>query len=39
MNWVKKYKLLKIEAIQHNGRPCIELGDLWQVLHLSFDSA
>jgi len=39
MNWVKKCKLLKIEAIQHNGQSCIELGDLLQVLHPSFDSA
>ena len=28
MNWVKKHKLLMIEAIKHNGQPCIELNDL-----------
>ena len=39
MNWVKKYKLLAIEAIQHNGFPCIELEDLWQTLHLLFNLA
>ena len=26
--WVKKYKLLAIEAIQYNGQLCIELNDL-----------
>jgi len=39
MNWVKKHKLPAIEAIQHNSQLCIELGDLWQALHLSFNSA
>jgi len=28
MNWVQKQKLLAIEAIQFNNRPCIELDDL-----------
>ena len=28
MNWVKKHKLLAIEAIQYKGQPCIELDDL-----------
>ena len=28
-----------MEAIQFNGRPCIKLDDLWQALHLSFNSA
>jgi len=39
LNWVKKYKLSAIEAIQHNGQLCIELGDLWQTLYLSFNLA
>ena len=39
MNWVKKHKLPAIEAIQHNGQLCIKLEDLWQALHLSFNSA
>ena len=37
MNWVKKCKILVIEAIQHNGQPCIELENLWQALHLFFN--
>ena len=39
MNWVKKCKLPAIEAIQHKGRSCIELEDLWNTLHNSFNSA
>jgi len=34
-----KKKLPAIEVIQYNGRPCIELDDLWQALHQSFNSA
>jgi len=39
MNWVKKRKLSEIEAIQYNGRLCIKLEELWDVLHNSFNSA
>jgi len=39
MNWIKKYKLLAIEALQFNKQLCIEISDLWQVLHLTFNSA
>ena len=39
MNQVKKYKLPAIKAIQYEGYPCIELGDLWIALHNSFNSA
>ena len=39
MNWVKKYKLLAIEAIQHNGQLCTKLDNLWQALYLSFNLA
>ena len=28
-----------MEAIQYNGQSCIELNDLWRVLHKSFNSA
>jgi len=38
MNWVKKWKLLAIESIQFNSRPCIELSDLWDILYNSFNS-
>ena len=39
MNWIKKCKLLAIEAIQYNGHPCFKLENLWQTLHSSFNSA
>jgi len=39
MNWVKKCKLLVIEAIQYKEQLCIELEDLWNALHKSFNSA
>ena len=39
MNWVKKHKIPAIEAIQYKGWLCIELEDLWNTLHKSFNSA
>ena len=39
MKWVRKQKLLATKMIQSNNRPYIELNDLWQALHLSFNSA
>ena len=39
MNWIKKRKLLAIKAIYFNSQPCIELDDLWNTLHGSFNSA
>jgi len=39
MDWIKKWKLLAIEAVQYNGQPCIELDDLWQALYLLFNMA
>jgi len=39
MNWVNKKKLPAIKTIKHNGSSCLELNDLWQALHSSFNSA
>jgi len=39
INWIKKHKLLATKALQFNGRPCIELNDLWQALYQTFNSA
>jgi len=39
INWVKKKKLLTIEAIKYNRCPCLKLNNLWQALHESFNSA
>ena len=38
MNWIRKWKLSIIEAIQYKGHLCIELEDLWNTLHNSFNS-
>jgi len=39
MIWVNKYNLLTIKMIKYNGHPCLELNDLWQVLHSLFNTA
>ena len=39
INWVKRRNILAIEAIQFNSKPCIELDNLWNALHKSFNSA
>jgi len=39
MNWVKSRNILAIKAIQFNGKPCIELNNLWEALHKLFNSA
>jgi len=39
MNWIKKQKLLAIEAIQYNGQLYIKLNNLWQVFCMSFNAA
>ena len=39
MNWVNKHKMLVIKAIKYNNQPCLNIDDLWQALHLSFNTA
>jgi len=39
MNWINKHKLPAIEAIKYNGQQCLELGDLWNTLHSTFNMA
>jgi len=39
MNWVNKQKLLAIEAIKYNNCPCLEIKELWQALHSTFNMA
>ena len=39
MKCVNKYKLLAIKALQYTGYPYIEINDLWQVLHQTFNAA
>jgi len=38
MNWIKRRKLLAIEAITHNRQPCFTLDSLWNVLHNTFNT-
>ena len=37
MSWINKQNLLAIEMIKHNGQLYLDLEDLWQALHLSFN--
>jgi len=39
MNWVKKCKLPAIKALQYNSQLCIEISNLWQTLHQTFNLA
>jgi len=39
MNWVNKQKLPAVKAIKYNNQPCLTIEDLWQALHLTFNTA
>ena len=39
INWVNKHKLPAVEAVKHNGWPCLEISNLWHVLYLLFNMA
>ena len=39
MNWVNKQKLPAIKAIKYNDQPYLIIEDLWQALHLTFNTA
>ena len=39
MNWINKHKLPAIEAIKHDGCPCISPESLWDALHNTFNTA
>ena len=39
INWVKKQKLLVVEAIKYNNCSCLEIDDLWHALHSMFNMA
>ena len=38
MNWIKRRKLLAVEAITYKGQPCLTLDSLWNVLHNTFNT-
>ena len=39
MSWVNKYKLPTIESIMYNNHQCLEIRDLWNALHSTFNIA
>ena len=39
INWIKRRKLPAIEAITHDGQPCLTLDSLWNALHNTFNIA
>ena len=39
MNWIQERKNPPTEAIQHNGEPCVELDQLWEALHSTYNAA
>ena len=39
MNWVNKQRLPAIKIIKYNSLPCLEINNLWQALHSSFNTA
>jgi len=39
INWIKRRKLPAIEAITHDGQPCLTLDSLWNALHNTFNTA
>jgi len=39
MNWVNKHKLPAIESIKYNNHQCLEIDNLWNVLHSTFNMA
>jgi len=38
MNWIRRQKLPAIEAINHNGQPCLSPESLWNTLHSTFNT-
>ena len=38
MSWVNKQKLLATETIKFNSQLCLELDNLWQALHSTFNT-
>jgi len=39
INWVNKCKLPTIESIKYNNCQCLEIDDLWNALHSTFNTA
>jgi len=39
MNWIQRRQLPAIEAITHDGQPCLTLDSLWNALYNTFNTA
>ena len=39
MNWVNKCKLPTVEVVKYNSHSCLEIEDLWHMLHSLFNIA
>jgi len=39
MNWINKCKLPAVKAIKFNNQLCLEIDDLWNALHFTFNKA
>ena len=39
MNWVNKCKLPTIETIKYNDQQCLNISNLWNTLHFTFNIA
>ena len=39
MSWVNKHKLPTIEAIKYNDQQCLDIDNLWNALHSTFNTA
>ena len=39
MNWVNKKKLPAIKTIKFNNQQCLDIGNLWNALHFTFNTA
>ena len=39
MGWVYKHKLPAIKVVKYNSCPCLEINDLWFILHSLFNTA
>ena len=39
MNWINKKKLPAIKTIKYNDQQCLDIGNLWNTLHFTFNTA
>ena len=39
MNWINKYKLPTIKTIKYNNQQCLDINNLWNALHSTFNTA